>query len=120
MEQEQEKQLEGYCSDPGEMKKPWDEGGGSGDTENRLDSDSGWIFPPTFYCEKNLKQYREVLPIELPSGSTMKSLLDWLYRLSVHLSIMCLSHPLVIADSVPTKMNLQSPAVMVWSLVPGE
>ena len=52
--------MEGYCRDPDEMKETWDEGGGSGDAGNRLDSDSGWIFPFTFYCEKILKQHREV------------------------------------------------------------
>ena len=39
--QEQEKQLGGYCGNPGEMKEPWDEGDSSGDGENRLDLDLG-------------------------------------------------------------------------------
>ena len=119
-EQEQEEQLEGYCRDPGEMKETWDEGGGSSDAENRLDSDSGWIFPISFYYEKFRSNTEKSIPIELPSGSTVNTLLNWLYRLSVPLSILCLSHPLVLSDSVPTKMNLQAPAVMMWSLVPGE
>ena len=88
--QEQEKQLGGYCGNPGEMKEPWDEGDSSGDGENRLDLDLGWIFPLTFYCE-NFSNTEKSIPIELPSGSTMNTLLDLLYHVSVHLSILFLS-----------------------------